>query len=145
MSPKNLQALGRVTWQRSARTLQISWCLIKFMQVFMCLFVSSLGLLFTFHVYSFKWVLISILIWNGFVKYQNRKKSTIIFGNRTSDVKLGFVKNCLNSITLWLANMTILLFMQMFETWYFCFSHKAKGIQHDPLVFWKLKSNVLSK
>ena len=29
----------------------------------------------TFHnVFSFKWVLISRLIWNGFVEYQNRKK-----------------------------------------------------------------------
>ena len=142
MSTKNLQALGRVTWQASW-TLQISWCLIKFMQVFMCLVVSSLGLLFTFHVYSFKWVLISMLIWNGFVKYQNRKKSTIILA--TEHVKLGFVKNYLNSIILWLANVTILLFTRTFETWYFCFSLKAKGIRHDPLVFWKLKGNVLSK
>ena len=105
------------------------------MQVFMCLVVSSLGLLFTFHVYSFKWVLISILIWNGFVKYQNRKKSTIILA--TEHVKLGFVKNCLNSIILWLANVTILLFTRTFETWYFCFSCKAKCIRHDPPCFLK--------
>ena len=32
------------------------------MQFFMCLVVSSSRLLFTFHVLSFKWVLISILI-----------------------------------------------------------------------------------
>ena len=34
----------------------------KKMQFFMCLVVSSSRLLFTFHVFSFKWVLISILI-----------------------------------------------------------------------------------
>ena len=33
----------------------------KKMQCFMCLVVSSSRLLFTFHVFSFKWVLISIL------------------------------------------------------------------------------------
>ena len=97
----------------------------KKMQFFMCLVVSSLRLLFTFHVFSFKWVLISILIWNGFVEHQNRKKSTISFGNRT--------------------NVTILLFTRTFETWYFCFSRKAKGILHDAFVFWYLKGNVLWK
>ena len=34
----------------------------KKMQFFMCLVVSSSRLLFAFHVFSFKWVLISILI-----------------------------------------------------------------------------------
>ena len=34
----------------------------KKMQFFMCLVVSSSRLLFTFHVFSFKWVLVSILI-----------------------------------------------------------------------------------
>ena len=34
----------------------------KKMQFYMCLVVSSSRLLFTFHVFSFKWVLISILI-----------------------------------------------------------------------------------
>ena len=34
----------------------------KKMQFFMCLVVSSSRLLFTFHVFSFKWVLISIVI-----------------------------------------------------------------------------------
>ena len=34
----------------------------KKMQFFMCLVVSSSRLLFTFHLFSFKWVLISILI-----------------------------------------------------------------------------------
>ena len=145
MSPKTLQALGRVTWQRSvpnSADFMVSSKVYAGFHVFGCF---KFRVTFHFSCLLLKWVLISLLIWNGFVKYQNRKKSTIIFGNRTSDVKLGFVKNCLNSITLWLANVTILLFMQMFETWYFCFSHKAKGIQHDPLVFWKLKSNVLSK
>ena len=28
------------------------------------------------------------------------------------------------------------------ETWYFCFSHEAKGILHDPFVFWYLNGNV---
>ena len=99
------------------------------MQVFMCLVVSSLGLLFTFHVYSFKWVLISILIfemvsWN--IKTEKNLRSFLA----TEHIKLGFVKNCLNSITLWLANVTILLFTRTFATWYFCFSRKAKDIQH---------------
>ena len=70
----------------------------------------------TFHdVFSFKWVLISILIWNGFVEYQNRKKSTIIFGNLTEHAELGLVKNCLISIIRWLANVAILLFNRTFE------------------------------
>ena len=34
----------------------------KKMQFFMCLVVSSSRLLFSFHLFSFKWVLISILI-----------------------------------------------------------------------------------
>ena len=55
----------------------------KNVQFFICLVVSSSRLLFTFHVFSFKRVLISILIWHGFMEYQNRKKSTISFGNRT--------------------------------------------------------------
>ena len=102
----------------------------------MCLVVSSLRLLFTFHVFSFKWFLISILIWNGFVEHQNRKN--LWSGLATEHAKLGLVKNCLNSIMHWLANMTILLFTRTFETWYFCFSRTAKGILHDPFVFWYL-------
>ena len=99
------------------------------MQFFMCLVVSSSRLLFTFHVFSFKWVLISILIWNAFVEHQNRKKST------TEHAKLGLVKNCLNSIMRWLANVTIfLLFTRTFETWYSCFSRNwAKVYYTIPL------------
>ena len=54
----------------------------------------------------------------------------------TEHAKLGLVKNCLNSVihVRWLANVTILLFTITFETWYFCFSHKAN---------FKLKGNVL--
>ena len=33
----------------------------------------------TFHVFSFKWVLISILIWNGFMEYQNRLPSKMTY------------------------------------------------------------------
>ena len=51
----------------------------------------------------------------------------------------------LNSIMRWLSNVTILLFTRTFETWYSCFSRKAKGILHDPFVFWYLKGNVLWK
>ena len=100
----------------------------KKMQFYMCLVVSSSRLLFSFHVFSFKWVLILILIWNGFVEHHLA----------TEHAKLGLVKNCLNSIMRWLANVTILLFTQTFETWYFSFS-----IQYDPLVFWQRKGNVL--
>ena len=53
----------------------------------------------------------------------------------TEHAKLSLVKNCLNSIMRRLANLTILLFTRTFETGYFCFSRKAKGILHDPLVF----------
>ena len=86
----------------------------KKMQFFICLVVSSSRLLFTFHVFSFKWVLISILIWNGFVKHQNRKKYRSVLA--TEHDKLGLVKNCLNSIIImrWLANMTVLLFPRTF-------------------------------
>ena len=67
---------------------------------------------------------------------ENRKKSTIIFGN----------KNMLNwvlLIKLFKFNYTLtskrdnLTFHATYETWYFCFSRKAKGIQHDPIVFSK--------
>ena len=98
----------------------------------MCLVVSSSRLLLTFYVFSFKWVLISILIWNGFIEHQNRKNLRSVLA--TEHAKLGLVKNCLNSIMHWLANVTILLFTWTFETWYFCFSRKAKGILHDPFV-----------
>ena len=73
-----------------------------------------------------------------FRRISKPKKSTIIFG--TEHVKLGLVKNCLNSIIRWLANVTILLFTRTFETWYFCFSRKEKGIEHDPFVFWNLRA-----
>ena len=74
----------------------------------------------TFHnVFSFKWVLIS--------------KPKKIYDHFWQQNML----NCLNSIMRWLANVTILLFTWTFETWYFCFSRKAKGIQHNPLVFLK--------
>ena len=115
----------------------------KKMQFFMCLVVSSSRLLFAFHVFSFKWVLISILIWNGFVEHQNRKNLWSVLA--TEHAKLGLVKNCLNSIMRWLANVTILHFTRTFETWFFCFSRKVKGILHDPFVFWYLKGNVLWK
>ena len=109
----------------------------EFSRLIDCLVVSSSRLFFTFHVFSFKWFLISILIWNGFVEHQNRKnlRSVLV----TEHAKLGLVQNCLNSILRWLTNMTILLFTWTFETWYFCFSRKAKGILHDPF---GLKLNI---
>ena len=51
----------------------------------------------------------------------------------TEHAKLGLVKNCLNSVIRWLANVTILLFTRTFETWFFCFSRKAKAYNTIPL------------
>ena len=111
----------------------------KKMQFFMCLVVSSSRLLFIFHVFSFKWVLISILIWNGSWTIKTEKNLRSVLA--TEHAKLGLFKNCLNSIMRWLANVTIfLLFTWTFETWYSCFFHKAKGILHDPYVFWYLRA-----
>ena len=78
--------------------------------------------------------------WN--IKTEKNLRSVLA----TEHAKSGLVKNCLNSIMRWLANVTILLFTRTFETWYFCFSRKAKGIPHDPFVFWYLnKGSVLWK
>ena len=58
----------------------------------------SLKFKVTFHnVFSFKWVLISILMLNGFMEYQNRKKFFSSF-LATEHANLGLVKNCVNSI-----------------------------------------------
>ena len=81
------------------------------------------------------------LIWNGFVEYQNWKNLLSLLA--TEHANLGLVKNCLNSIKRWVANVTILLFTRTFETWDFRFFRNAKGMQYDPLVFWKLKGDVL--
>ena len=103
----------------------------KKMQFFMCLVVSSSRLLFTFHVFSFKWFLISILIWNGFVEHQNRKNLWSVLA--TEHAKLGLVKNCLNSIMRWLANVTILLSRERLKLDTFVFLAQQKVYYTIPL------------
>ena len=82
LSPKNPQALGRVMWRRNVPNSAYFMVYNKIYAVFHVFGCFKFKVTF-YNVFSFKWVLMSILTWNGFLEYQNRKKSMIIFGNRT--------------------------------------------------------------
>ena len=79
-----------------------------------------------FRMSSLKWVLISILIWSGFMKCQNRENYDYYWQQSTSKTMLNWV--CLQNgfilVTCWQATYT----MPMFVTWYFCFPCKGTAL-----------------
>ena len=90
----------------------------------------SFKLKFNFqNVFSFKRDLISILIWSGFVEYQNWKNLRSLLA--IDHDKLLLVINWVKFSYMLTSKRDNLAFTWTFVTW--CFPRK--GIQHDPLCF----------
>ena len=87
---KHSQALGRVMCQGNIPNSADFMASFKMYAVFHV--TGCFKFKFTFyHVFSFKWVLISMLIWNGFVEHQNRRNTQSLLA--TEHAKLGLVIN----------------------------------------------------
>ena len=125
LTPKNSQASRKVTWQGNIPNSADFMASSKIYAVFLCVW---LFLVQVYLVFLFKWVLILILIWHGFVEYQKRKNPQSL--SATEHAKLSYTLS-------WLANVAILLFTRtLICNLIFCFSHLSIQPTRLATVLW---------
>ena len=132
---KNSQALGRVMWQGNVPN---SADFVASYKIYTVFYVSGcFKFRVTFH--NVLMVLISKLIWNGFVEYQNRKNLWSLLASEHAKLDL-FINWVEFNYTLTSKNVTILLFTWTFVTYTFVF---LETLYNMILFSQKIKAYVL--